>query len=129
MSAPERVRLSLSALPKCWLLDFDGCIVRHNGYLDGGDVLLPGVAEFWRSIPATDHVVILSARPEEERQAVTEFLAAHGLQVHQVVLGLPVGERICVNDVKPSGLRTAVAVNLPRDAGLGLLTHTLDPTK
>lgn len=126
MSANEPIELVLSPLPKSWLLDFDGCVVRHNGYLQGGDELLAGVVEFWRSIPATDHVVIMSSRSEAERQAITEFLSARRLRVDHMILGLPHGERICVNDMKPSGLRTAVAVNVPRDGGLGLISYVID---
>lgn len=37
----------LSPLPKTWILDLDGTLVKHNGYkLDGHDTLLPGAREF-----------------------------------------------------------------------------------
>ena len=126
MSPNEPIQLVLSPLPKSWLLDFDGCVVRHNGYLEGADELLVGVADFWHSIPAADHIIIMSSRHETERQAIRAFLSAHRLRVDQMILGLPRGERICVNDIKPSGLRTAFAVNIPRDAGLGLISHVID---
>ncbi len=126
MSATEPVHLVLSPLPKSWILDLDGCIVRHNGHLEGDDELLAGVAEFWRSIPDADHIIVMSSRSERHRQDIVDLLSAHGLRVDQIILGLPHGERICVNDMKPSGLLTAVAVNVPRDAGLGLISHVID---
>ena len=128
MSANEPIQLALSPLSKSWLLDLDGCVVRHNGYVEGGDELLVGVAEFWRSIPVEDHIIIMSSRHETERQAITEFLSARRLRVDHIILGLPHGERICINDMKPSGLRTAIAVNLPRDAGLGLISYVINPS-
>jgi hypothetical protein len=33
-------------------------------------------------------------------------------------MGLPVGPRVVINDIKPSGLQTAIAVNLVRNTGL-----------
>ncbi len=37
-----------------------------------------------------------------------------------MISGLPYGERIVVNDMKPSGLKMSVAVDLVRDAPLDL---------
>ena len=40
-------KLILSTLPKTWIFDLDGTIVRHNGYkLDGKDSLLAGMKEY-----------------------------------------------------------------------------------
>lgn len=42
--------LVLSPLPKTWIFDVDGTIVKHNGYLtEKGDELLPGVRVFFCS--------------------------------------------------------------------------------
>jgi len=122
----DSTHLVLSPLPKSWLLDLDGCIVRHNGHLEGNDELLIGVVEFWRSIPVADRIIVMSSRPETERQAIMDFFAERGLRVDQIILGLPHGERICVNDTKPSGLRTAVAINVARDVGLGAVVFAID---
>ena len=122
----DPTRLVLSPLPKSWLLDLDGCIVRHNGHLEGNDELLIGVAEFWQSIPVADRIIVMSSRPETERQAIMDFFVARSLRVDHIILGLPHGERICVNDTKPSGLRTAVAINVPRDVGLRAVAYVVD---
>lgn len=37
---------------------------------------------------------------------------------HQLMGRLPVRERIVINDTKPRGLETAVALNIPRDKGM-----------
>jgi hypothetical protein len=111
--------LVLSKLPHTWLIDIDGTILRHNGYIEEGDKLLPGVKDFWNLIPSQDTIILLSARPEIERAPTLAFVERHGLRVDNAIFGLPKGERVLINDVKPRGLETAVALNLPRDQGLG----------
>lgn len=112
--------LTLSALPKTWLIDIDGTLVRHNGYLHGKDELLGGVREFFASLPKDDIVILLTARTAQDLPALREFLAQNGVHYNQILTDLPVGERILLNDTKPSGLKTAFAVNKARDAALTL---------
>lgn len=109
-------QLTLSTLPKTWIFDLDGTIVKHNGYkLDGKDTLLSGVREYFRQIPETDYILILTSRPEEYREMTLCFLEEQGLRYDEILFGMPFGERIVVNDRKPSGIAMAVAVNLDRD--------------
>ena len=110
--------IELSRLPKTWLIDLDGTLFRHNGYLSGKHELLPGAAEFIRSIPATDHIVLTTARAREYEAATLRALQVAGIRYNQILFNLPHGERILINDAKPSGLQTAHAVNLTRDVGL-----------
>jgi len=108
--------LTLSPLGHTWILDLDGTLVKHNGHLaDGTDTLLDGAMAFLDQIPAGDMVLILTARTEEHREKTEAFLAEHGIRYDQLILGAPHGERIVVNDAKPSGLRTALAVCTERD--------------
>jgi hypothetical protein len=111
--------LSLSILGHTWLIDLDGTVFKHNGHLQGADELLPGVREFWAALPAGDTVVVMSAREERYRTTTLASLAAAGLRYDHALFDLPHGERIVINDTKPRGLQTALAVNLSRDAGLG----------
>ena len=108
--------LTLSALPKTWLIDIDGTLVRHNGYLHGKDELLGGVREFFASLPKDDIVILLTARTAQDLPALREFLAQNGVHYNQILTDLPVGERILLNDTKPSGLQTAFAINKRRDS-------------
>ena len=49
----------MSALPKTWILDLDGTIVKHNGYkIDGKDSLLSGAKEFLNQIQEEDMVIM-----------------------------------------------------------------------
>ena len=116
----------LSRLPHTWLIDVDGTIVKHNGHKGHGDELLPGVKRLWNSIAAEDVIVLLSARTSEEMEPTLAFLSQHGLRYNHVLFGLPTGERILINDDKPGGLKTAIAINLPRDHGPQDLTLLID---
>ena len=108
--------LILSTLPKTWIFDLDGTLLKHNGYkLDGMDTLLEGVKEYLDNIPREDKVIILTSRTEEYREATIAFLRRHCIRYDEILFHMPMGERIVVNDRKPSGLPMAVAVNVERD--------------
>ncbi len=109
-------KIVLSALPKTWILDLDGTLVKHNGYkLDSRDTLLPGAKEFLASLRPEDMVVLITSRTEAYRDRTERFLREQGVRYDALVFGAPYGERILVNDRKPSGLATAIAVNTERD--------------
>ncbi len=109
---------TLSQLPHTWILDVDGTIFVHNGHIHGGDSLLPGVKEFFASLPEDDFVVLITSRKSKYAAELEAFLKLNGLRYNHIIYGAPVGERILINDVKPSGLRTAYAVSKLRDAPL-----------
>jgi hypothetical protein len=82
--------------------------------------LLPGVQEKFQEWREKDYYIILTtARPEGCRSTTESQLVSYGLFWDKLVMGLPVGPRVLINDVKPSGLQTAIAVNLLRNVGLG----------
>lgn len=109
-------KLVLSTLPKTWLFDLDGTVVKHNGYkTDGADTLLEGAKEYLDDIPAGDKIIFLTSRTEEYQEKTLRFLEANNIRYDRIIFGMPLGERIVVNDRKPSGLDMAVAINLARD--------------
>jgi ribonucleotide monophosphatase NagD (HAD superfamily) len=112
--------LTLSNLPKTWILDLDGTIVKHNGHLTGGDILLPGVREFFQNLNPTDKVILLTAREIKYQSSLLHFLKSHNIEFDQILFDMPKGERILINDSKPSGLKTAFALSPERDQGLQL---------
>jgi hypothetical protein len=116
----------VSRLAHTWLIDVDGTLLSHNGYLHGQDSLLPGVREFWSRIPDGDTVILLSARAEHVRDACLAVFDQAGLRYDHVLFGLPKGERVLINDQKPGGLVTALAVSVTRDAGLAELEVVID---
>ena len=120
----EPIELPLSPLGHTWLLDLDGTIVKHNGYkLDGTDSFLEGAETFLAGIPQKDMVIILTSRTEEVREQTEAFLREHGIRWDAIIYNVPYGERILINDDKPSGLRMAIAVRKERDAALLLKTY------
>lgn len=114
--------LHLSTLGKTWILDVDGTLVKHNGYkIDGYDTLLPGVETFFANLSPQDKVILLTARLQKDIPALKAFLAQHHVRYDYLLSELPTGERILVNDTKPSGLCCGYAVNKKRDEKLAIL--------
>lgn len=114
--------LEFSPLHKTWILDIDGTLVKHNGYkTDGKDTLLEGVREFFQNLPNEDKVILLTARKEECLQDLKLFLQSHHIRYDYLLGDMPMGERILVNDRKPSGLNTAFAINKDRDKPLDIV--------
>ena len=108
--------LVLSTLPKTWVFDLDGTLLKHNGYkLDGEDTILPGVTEYLATIPKEDKVVIFTSRKDEYKQLTLDFLKKNGIRYDEILFNMPMGERIIVNDRKPSGIDMSVAINIDRD--------------
>lgn len=108
--------LVLSTLPKTWVFDLDGTLLKHNGYkIDGVDSVLPGAIDYLNTIPDEDYIVIFTSRTEEYREMTIEFLKKQGIRYDDILFNMPMGERIIVNDRKPSGLDMSIAINTTRD--------------
>lgn len=118
-------RLVLSELGHTWILDLDGTVVKHNGYKrDGRDTLLEGAAEFIGSIPEGDMIVFITSRKEEVGEMTEAFLEENGIRFDHIIYNAPYGERILVNDSKPSGLKMSFSVESKRDEWCGLCFET-----
>lgn len=122
----EPKELTMSTLSKTWIFDLDGTLVRHNGYKTGCDEFLPGAKEFLSAIPDGDMVLILTAREKEARDVTEDFLRTHGVRYDRILFEVPMGERILLNDSKPSGLRMSYAVECNRNEGLTDLKINID---
>lgn len=115
-------KIELSTLPHTWFIDIDGTILRHNGHLEHHEELLDGVEDFWRKIPTGDTIVLVSGRALEYKEPTLNFLRMKGIWFTDAIFGLPLGERIIFNDIKPGGLRTAIAINVDRNKGLSQIS-------
>ena len=110
-------KIILSNLAHTWIFDLDGTLVKHNGYLTAeGDSLLDGAAEFLANLPDKDMIILVTARPSEFRDVTEKFLAKNKIRYDHIIFDAPVGERILVNDNKPGGLVTALAIERTRDS-------------
>lgn len=104
------------------LSDVDGCIFYHSENMHEITVneprLLPGVIEKlieWRD--AGYYIILTTARTQGSRLTTEAQLDKMGVFYDQLVMGLPTGPRVLINDIKPDGTLTAKAINLVRDTG------------
>ena len=113
--------LILSTLGHTWILDLDGTIVKHNGYkIDGEDSFLQGAEEFLKSIPERDMIVFITSRTDEYQDITKKWLNDHDVRYNHIIFNAPYGERILLNDSKPSGLNTGMAIACDRDNFCGI---------
>lgn len=97
--------------------DIDGTIVDHGDQT----ILLPGVtAQFRKWIQEDCAIILTTGRKESLRASTVAMLAQHKIPYDVLLMGLPRGPRIIINDTKPSAPEepTAIAVNLKRNEGL-----------
>ncbi len=119
-------KLKISQLGHTWILDFDGTLVEHNGYKTGEDKFLPGAKEFLQSIPEEDFILIITAREKDARERTERFLAENKIRYNLMLFEMPMGERILINDNKPSGLKCAYSICPERNQGLENLEVVFD---
>jgi mannose-6-phosphate isomerase-like protein (cupin superfamily) len=122
--------------PKTIFCDIDGTLVKHKGdtvlnVLEPSDIL-QNVQECIKEWERLNYCIVLTTgRKESTRARTEEQLAALGIVYDHLVMGLPNGERILINDKKPEGIEnTARAINVVRNSGLvniSLTTPGLTP--
>lgn len=104
--------------------DIDGCILKHYGdiaaILTNPCKLLPGVREAFKQWAYKGYTVILTTgRPESLRNLTEQQIQETGLFFHGLIMGLPRGKRVVINDIKTGQItKTAVCVNLIRNEGM-----------
>ena len=111
-------------LPKTIFLDIDGCILKHNGgnlsqTLYEEPQLLPGALQkldLWESLGYK--IIITTSRKESLRKFTEKQLLEVGISYDQLIMGLSMGERVIINDLKPDGTHTARAIEIERNKGL-----------
>ena len=65
-------------------------------------------------------VIIITGRDEAYRETTVGLLNEYAIRYDHIIFNAPLGERILINDIKPSGLHTAIAVNKLRDMPLNI---------
>ena len=117
------MKQEMPARRKTILMDIDGTIFHHkdNLYHMAKDVpiLLDGTIEKLLEWRAKEYYIVLTtARPEGCRAATIDQLRNAGVFYDQLVMGLPAGPRVLINDIKPDGTLTAEGINLERNTGI-----------
>jgi hypothetical protein len=111
-------------MKKTIFLDIDGCIIKHTGdmnqQIENPGELLPGVKEKFVEWDRAGHTIILTTGRRESLRAVTEaMLLKLGLFYDQLIMGLPRGPRVLINDFKPGNdANMAWGICVPRNEGL-----------
>ena len=84
------------------------------------ECLLPGAIEkFEEWIRKGYHIILVTGRPESLRSITDKQLQNAGIIYHKLIMSLPRGSRVIINDLKPgSDNPTAECVNLVRDKGI-----------
>lgn len=110
------MEVEMTDLSKTWILDLDGTVLKHNGYkLDGEDTLLEGAKKLLAQIKEDDMVIFLTSRKKEYKQITEDFLHRSGIRFDSIIYEAPYGERILINDDKPSGRCMSYAFHTKRD--------------
>lgn len=110
-------KIVLSPLAHTWILDLDGTIVKHNGYkIDGKDTILKDAKEFLNSIPLEDMIIFITSRKDDFKEETIHFLNENNIRFNHIIFNAPYGERILINDNKPSGLEMGKVINQKRDS-------------
>lgn len=109
---------------KTIFLDIDGTILEHHDCLERmiqePPKVLPNVISKLHEWHLKDYYIILTtARPEGIRNITEKQLLDVGIYYNQLIMNLPTGSRIVINDTKPNGTRTAWAFPVERNIGLG----------
>jgi hydroxymethylpyrimidine pyrophosphatase-like HAD family hydrolase len=108
--------------PKTIFCDIDGTLLRHHGSMVrnvyGKPEVLPGVLDSFEEWNRRNyHIVLTTGRKESTRKRTEEQLASLGIIYDQLVMGLPNGQRVLINDKKTDGTLTVLAINPPRNSG------------
>lgn len=104
--------------------DIDGCLFKHHGSIVGiltnECELLPGVQEKFKDWCVKGYTVILTTgRPESLRELTIRQINNAGLYYKELIMDLPRGTRIVVNDFKADRKEMAArGVNINRNEGL-----------
>lgn len=111
-------------MKKTIFIDIDGTLIKHQGNLTKMFLLeievLPGVIEKLNEWEGKGYKIILTTgRKECLREIVENQLLKNGIFFDQLIMDLPRGERILINDKKPNfDMKVATAIEINRDEGL-----------
>ncbi len=122
----------MSTAPKTIFCDIDGTLLHHHGdivsnYQDE-TILLPGALENIKQWEKNNFTIVLTTGRKECLREQTELqLLKMGIVYDKLIMGLPNGDRILINDKKIQSRRnTAYAVNLVRNQGMSQIDLTSD---
>jgi hypothetical protein len=123
---------------KTYFIDLDGTIVPYKTNVqlendvkninvnDYSEQLLPGVRELWGSFDDGDVIILTTARKANHRGHTLKMLQEHSLRFNQLIMDLPNGPRVLINDTPSVLEQKAIAINVYRNAGFPDFGDTID---
>ena len=118
-------------LPKTLIIDIDGCIFEHKGqgasnqWGSPGRVLKGTIEFFDKAEKQGCCIILMTARKESCRKTLEYELRRANLFWDKLIMGVPHGERILINDIKDGGTPSARSFEIKRNKGLRNVTKTL----
>jgi mannose-6-phosphate isomerase len=118
-------------MTKTIFCDIDGTILKHRGDIYKNILeppeILNGVIDKFKEWDKNNYKIILTTgRKEGNREKTKEQLKTLGINYDELVMGLPNGDRILINDKKENGIDyTAYAYNLVRNEGMNNIKFNL----
>lgn len=118
-------------MTKTIFCDIDGTIFKHKGDIYKNILeppeILNGVIDKFKEWDKNNYKIILTTgRKESNRQQTIEQLKIFGINYDELIMGLPNGDRILINDKKELGIDyTAYAYNLIRNEGMNNINFNI----
>ena len=103
--------------------DIDGTLLKHSNHSDcdfDKTEMCTGYQKLARWRQEGHKIILTTARSEKYREETDAFLNFLGIKYDEMVMGLPAGPRVIINDRKPSKkfTRSAKAMEISRDQGI-----------
>lgn len=114
--------------PKTIIIDFDGVLIRHDDaggsnskqkkFIYPTKAISSNVDLIKNEYKNGSFIVVMSARPENERRNVMKELSKFKINYHKILLGVASGSRVVINDKKKShpNIKTAIAIETRRNS-------------
>lgn len=122
----------IAKMTKTIFCDIDGTILKHKGDIYKNVLetpeILNGVLDKFQEWDKNNYKIILTTgRKPSTRKQTIEQLNSLGIIYDELIMGLPNGDRILINDKKFNGVdNTAYVYNLVRNEGMNNLNFNLN---
>ena len=119
-------------MTKTIFCDIDGTILKHKGDIKKNLLetpeILDKVNEKFKEWDKNNYkIILITGRKEGNREQTKEQLKSLGIVYDELIMGLPNGDRIIINDKKENGIEyTAYAYNLVRNEGMNNINFDLN---
>lgn len=110
--------------PKTIICDIDGTLIKHskpsvNAALNHYSYILSGTLDKLDEWERKGYnIILLTGRKESMRKKTEIELAKLGIYYDQLIMGVGGGTRYLINDNKPNGDTSAIAINIERNKGI-----------